>query len=243
MRRRRSELDSSVVKPLRPLLVLALSAAVAISLSAADDGVLPKGMPAARYDVMVMRSPFTAPTAAAPVATPAPVAAGPRWWDQMSLTSIMDRGGVYYIGLWDKASSRHYLLATGKTDEDSQLLLNGVQWNDRLDQVSATVSKGAETAPPIRFDATAAAASTTAPVSPMQQPPSVPRPLPNALPPTLPPGFSGTPPPPPPGMGNMGNPVVRRQAPISSRPNATPQPGANRPTNGPRRLVVPNGED
>ena len=239
MRRQRSELDSPVVKLSRPFLILALSASVAIWLRAADDGVLPKGLPAARYDAMAGRSPFTAPTAVV-AATPAPVASGPHWWDQMSLTSIMDRGGVYYIGLVDKASNHHYLLATGKIDEDSQLLLNEVHWNDRLDQVTATISKGADTAPPIRFDASVSTASSAAPAAPTQPFASVPRPLPNAMPPTLPPGFTGTPPPPPPGMGN---PVVRRTNPIPSHPGATPQPGANRPANGPRRIVVPNGEE
>ena len=239
MRRPRSEINSRVVKPSRFLFTLVLTAAMAAWLRA-DDGVLPKGPAATRYDAMAARSPFTAPTVALPAATPPPVAAGPHWWDQMFLTSLMDRGGVYYIGLVDRASNKHYLLATGKTDEDSQLLLTSVQWNDRLDQTTAMVSKGAEAAPPIRFDATAASA---APVSPAQPSFSAPRPLPNALPPTLPPGFTGTPPPPPP----TGNPVVRRNAPIASRPGAAPQtptrPGAQPPANGPRRIIVPNGDD
>ncbi len=163
-------------------LVLTASATL---LLRADDGVVPKGPPPTRYDAMASRSPFTAPTAAAPVATPSPVA-GPHWWDQMFLTSLMDRGGVYYVGLVDKASNKHYLLATGRADEESQLLLHSVQWNDHLDQTTAMVSKGVETAPPIRFDASGA----TAPAQPAV---SAPRPLSGVQTPTLPPGFSNAP--------------------------------------------------
>lgn len=223
----------------RVFLALALSGGAALWLRA-DDGVLPKGPPAARYDAMASRSPFTVPTAP-PSATPPPaVAQGPHWWEQMFLTSLMERGGVYYVGLVDKASSKHYLLAAGKADQDSQLLLSEVHWNDRLDQTTATVSKGVETAPPIRFDASAVSVPPVAQGPPSPYSPSGPRPLPNSLPPTLPPGFSGTPPPPPP----TGNPVVRRIAPIASRPLVAPQNPSQQPPSGqPRRIVVPNSDD
>ena len=232
------------VKPSRLFLFLALSAPVAALSLRADDGVLPKSPPVARYDAMAARSPFTAPTAAV-TATPTPVQAGPHWWDQMFLTSLMERSGVYYIGMVDKASNKHYLLETGKADEDSQLLLTEVHWNDRLDQTTAIVSKGAETAPAIRFDASAAtAAPASAPFAPGQQPFTAPRPISGMQPPALPPGFTGTPPPPPP---STGSPVVRRIAPIASRPGATsqnpPRSSAQPPGNGPRRIIVPNGDE
>ena len=229
-----------MVRSFRVLSLLLALTAPATLLLRADDGVVPKGLPPARYDAMASRSPFTAPTAAAPVATPSPVAAGPHWWDQMFLTSLMDRGGVYYVGLVDKASNKHYLLAAGRADEESQLVLNSVQWNDHLDQTTAMVSKSGETAPPIRFDASGASAPTT----PTQPAMSVPRPLSGAQAPALPPGFSNAVPPPPP---SVSAPVVRRPNPIASRPGATPQIPprgvAPPPGNGPRRIIVPNGED
>ena len=226
------------------LLTLAASATVALWLRA--DDTVPKAPPVARYDAMAERSPFMAPTAATPAPTPPPVAAGPHWWDQMSITSLMDRGGVYYAAVVDHASNKRYLLEIHKADPDSQLVMSDVHWDERLEQTTVTVSKGTETAPPLHFDASA---SSGAPVSPAMsmsgpasmQPPFTPPPRNAPLNPnTLPPGFTGTPPPPPPGMPN----VVRRTVPIGSNPSANPRNSVQQPSNGPpRRIIVPNSAD
>ena len=225
------------------LLTLAVSVTLALWLRA-DDDTVPKAPPATRYDAMAERSPFTAPTIAAPTPPPTPVQSGPHWWDQMSVTSLMDRGGVYYAAVWDHVSNKHYVLEINKTDPDSQLLMSSVHWDERLDQTTVTVSKGAETAPPLRFDASAGTpVSSAVPISgpSSMQAPFTPPPRNAAInPATLPPGFTGTPPPPPPSMPN----VVRRAGPISSNPPAYPRNGVQQPANGPpRRIIVPNNSD
>ena len=242
----------SVVKTSRPFLVTLLTLAASASAAwwlRADD-TLPKAPTAARYDAMAERSPFTAPTAATPAPTAAPVAAGPHWWDQMFITSLMERGGVYFAALVDQTSKKHYVLEINKVDPDSQLLLASVQWNDRLDQTTVTVSKGAETAPPLRFDASASTAApgatafSTSPPPNLQAPFTPPPRTAPINPMTGPPGFTGTPPPPPPSMPN----VVRRTGPIGANPPANPANGARKgvqqPGGGqPRRIIVPNNAD
>ena len=228
------------MKTSRPLLatVTTLIVSVSVALWSQADDTLPKAQPASRYDAMAARSPFTAPTAATPVPVAAPVAAGPHWWDQMFVTSLMERSGVYYAALVDKASNKHFMLEINKADPDSQLLLSSVQWNDHLDQTTVTVSKGPETAPPLRFDATA---SAPAPASPVGSGPSSMQSsfVPPRTPPTLPPGFTGTPPPPPPGVPN----VVRRTGPIGATPPPNPRNGIQQPGGGPpRRIIVPNND-
>ncbi len=203
-------------------VLLALAAPAPLVRLSADEAALPKVQPAAVYEPMAMRSPFMAPTAAAPVATPTPVQPGPHWWDQMNVTSLMEAGGVYFAAVVDKASGKRYVLEFGKPDEDSHLVLANVQWSERADQSTITVRKGAEVAPPLRFDASAV---PSAPVSAMPQPFSPTNPphyqVPMSNNPPLPPGFTGTPPPPPPATS-----VVRRNGPIGSRPA---NPGAANP--------------
>ena len=116
----------------------------------------------------------------------------------------------------DKANSKRYVLESGKADEESHLLLANVQWGERADQATITVRKGAEVAPPLRFDPSAV---PSAPMSAAPQPFSPSNPphyqVPTTNNPPLPPGFTGTPPPPPPATS-----VVRRGGPIGSRPGA-----------------------
>ncbi len=201
-----------VVKPFRPLLAALLTLAVPASVTRllADDAV-PKAQPAGRYEPMAARSPFMAPTAPGPTPPPVPVQAGPHWWDQMVVTSLMEAEGTFFAAVVDKANGKRYVLEKGKADESS-LMLADVQWNEHAAQSTVTVRKGTDIAPPLRFDPSATASAPT----------GVPQPLaparsqtPLAAPP-LPPGFTGTPPPPPPGGPN----VVRRSGPITSHPNA-----------------------
>ena len=208
----------------------ALTACVSLASVRAEDA-LPKAQPAAVYEPMAARSPFMAPTA--PVTTTqAPAQSGPHWWDQMTVTSLMEIGGVYFAGVVDKANSKHYVLESGKPDEDSHLLLASVQWNERAEQSTIIVRKGLEVAPPLRFDPTAAPAvpvpSAPQPFSPTN-PPHYQTPMAN---PPLPPGFTGTPPPPPPATS-----VVRRTGPIGSRPDATGNPAGSQPLQPPANPV------
>ncbi len=80
------------VNPLRPCF--AMLAALAFARPLLADDALPKAQPAGRYEPMAARSPFMAPTVPLPVATPPPAPAGPHWWDQMSITSLMEAGGT-----------------------------------------------------------------------------------------------------------------------------------------------------
>ena len=229
-----------LVKPSR----LSLAAFVALAVPAAvlslrGDDSLPKSQPAVRYEPMAMRSPFTAPTIAAPTPTPAPAPVGPRWWDQLAVTSLMEAGGTYFAAVVDKSNGKHYLLESGKPDQDSQLLLTEVQWNERTDQSTVTVRKGTDIAPPLRFDTSAVPSTPAGPQQPFN-PQRVPA---NFTVPPPPPNFNGMPPPPPPPATS----VVRRAGPIASRPpgqsnSATAnQPGS---PNGPAvRRVRPLGGD
>ncbi len=223
---------------LAALLALAASAPLPPSLRA--DDALPKAQPAGRYEPMASRSPFMAPTSALPTPTPAPVAAGPHWWDQMVVTSLMEAGGTFFAAVVDKSNNKRYVLESGKPDEDSHLLLASVQWNERADQSTVTVRKGTEIAPPLRFDPTAVASAPAAAPQPFS-PSNPPRYQAGMANPPLPPGFTGTPPPPPP-MTN----VVRRGGPIGSvpAPPGNPSNGTvpNRPQDSaPRRKIRPLG--
>ena len=218
-------------------LPLALALSALVPASEADDA-LPKARPAAEYEPMAARSPFMAPTAPPPTATPSPVPAGPHWWDQMFVTSLMEAGGVYYAAVVDHANNKRYVLESGKLDEDSRLLLADVQWNERADQSTITVRKGPEVAPPLRFDASAVASTPTIPPQPFgpNNPPHYQPGIPN---PPMPAGF--TPPPPPPATS-----VVRRSGPIGARPPVPGNTGAVVPPAPPvtRRTIRPlNGND
>ena len=218
---------ATVKSPRLSLVVLAALAAPASVRLLADDA-LPKAQPVARYEPMAARSPFMAPTAPPPAATPVPVQAGPHWWDQMVVTSLMEAGGTYFAAVVDRANNKRYVLESGKTDEESNLLLADVQWNERADQSTVTVRKGAEIAPPLRFDASAVASTPASAPNPFAPPSRNPA---NLVAPPLPPGFTGTPPPPPPTTS-----VVRRSSPIGARPVTPADQGSI-----PRPPVQPQG--
>ena len=190
---------------------------------------------------MAERSPFTAPTDRRARRRPPPPVrpvrtGGTRWSSPRSWTA----GGVYYAAVWIKSNNKHYVLESSKTDADSQLLMSSVHWNERADQSTVTVSKGAEIAPPLRFDPSACRrAGGRAPAVSVRACSHPTRPA--CANPPLPPGFTGTPPPPPP-MTN----VVRRGGPIGSVPAAPGNPSngtvPNRPQDpGARRQIRPLG--
>ena len=146
--------------------MLTVLAAPAFARLLPADDTLPKGQPAAaRYEPMATRSPFTAPTAATPPPMPEPVPAGPHWWDQMVVTLAHGTGVAPIFAAVIDQSQRQalLLLETNKPDEDSGLVLAEVQWNEQGNQSTVVVRRGAEIAPPLRFDP---AAATSVPATP-----------------------------------------------------------------------------
>ena len=149
-----------------PVVLMTLAAPVSVWRLSADD-ILPRVQAATRYDAMAARSPFTAPTAAAPAPPPSPVAAGPHWWDQIFLTSLMELGSTGFAAIVDRASGKHYVLETNKPDEGSDLLLTEIRWGERTNLSTVVVRRGTETSPPLRFDTTAVSSRPVEAAPPM----------------------------------------------------------------------------
>jgi hypothetical protein len=211
---------------LKILLAAGLAFGFVAGSGARADDVLPKALPANRYEKLAAHSPFAPPTVAAPVA-PAPVAA-PKgsWADKLAVTALMQNGGIYIATVVDRDSSQHFIVTSDKENERSMMLAS-VQWGDKYDQTRITIRRGAEFGQ-VAFDASAGAASAVmGPGAPVPPRPMIPGgPLPGAgtaqfhPPPGANPAFRG-----PQGPSN----IVRRQ-PIFSTPAATPRPVFPRPT-------------
>ena len=99
-----------------------------ICQSRADD-VLPKPVPADRYNKMAAHSPFTPPTT--PVATPPPQVAPPppSWLDKLSVNMLMQDHGVFYATVVDQDSPTHIYLSSDKEDPDSHMAIASVKWD------------------------------------------------------------------------------------------------------------------
>ncbi len=218
--------------PARRLLLPCLAGLTLLTGGAvrADDA-LPSPPPNKRYDKLAARSPFAPPTAGpaptAPAATPPPA---PSWSDNLTVTSLMQSGNVFFATIMEKDTSARHLIRSDEVDKLTLLELASVRWAATSDAIKVTVSKGTQFAD-LKFDpsATADGAGSMPGMPPGLAPrPGVPNPAANFHPP-LPASTVQT----PPGGIVRGRPVIR----------ANPQPPPVRPVinapQGPARVIPP----
>lgn len=178
--------------PRNNLIPLILGAVALAAATARGDDVLPQPASPKRYEKLAAHSPFAPPTApvqAAPTATPPP---GPSWSDNLSVTSIMQNGNVYFVTVMEKDSPDHYIIRSDTEDETHHLAVASVKWADKADAVKVTLRKGTQFGD-VQFDPSAlpdtsgaAPAAAPPPVQPMMRPNLNPQPGGLRPPPGLP---------------------------------------------------------
>lgn len=139
--------------------VLLMSGALAGSVPARADDVIPQAPPASNYAKMASHSPFSPPTAplAAPAATPPPPVPG--WADSLTAKMIVQDGVQYMVMVVDAQNPDRHLYLTAEPEGETQIAVASVKWGaTRDDPPAITLRKGKEFAQ-VRYDAGAASAA------------------------------------------------------------------------------------
>ncbi len=216
------------------LLVFCVGA-LASSVTARADDVLPPPAPAKRYEKLAAHSPFAPPSAGpAPMAPAAPPPPGPTWSENLTVTSLMQVHGVYTVTVAAKDSPTKFFVRSDAEDAESHLMVASVRWADRPEDIKVTLRKGTQFGD-VHFDpaatSTGSVAAGASPVSPNRvMPGNLPQPF-HPPPPMLPTtaGPAGG----PANAMTRGRPIIRSAPlpgpPQNSRPVINRQPAATRP--------------
>ena len=211
---------------LRRPAALAVLVVLGFAARVRADDPTPHPLPANRYDMMAVRSPFAPPTEAIkppPTATSPPV---PSWSDKFSVSMLMQDHGIFYATVVDADNPQHLYLNSAREDPISHLKIGPVQWNPSggQEQPMVTLLRGSERAQ-VRYEPGSGAGAAILP----PRPPGAPGiSAPNLFrPPPIQPASGAVNPPP--------TSTVLRRAPIRAVP---PPPAAG----GAGRTVVLPGE-
>lgn len=140
---------------MKTLLLLVLGVAASSLRAAGPNDVLPAAFPASRYEKLARHSPFSPPTAAAPLPPPIQAPKAPGWADSLSIASAIEVGGNSFVTIFDRDGNEHFITSTDPTVTNPRdVTLTSVQWSDPFDQTQATLRRGTEFAV-VKFDAVA----------------------------------------------------------------------------------------
>jgi len=133
------------------------------SIRAEVQGDIPVGLPPARYEQMVLKSPFALATPAAP-----PVAATPGYAASLYVTGVAKIGEQDFVSIASRDQQQpRFSLLSGEVGKDDISLVS-VDWSEQIGKSKVTIKKGTELAV-LEFDQAAVQTMTVMP--PPGQPP------------------------------------------------------------------------